>query len=196
MAAADILRFKVILLGNMEIGKTSLIVRFTDGTFSEDDVLEIDQKDKIVDVDGKKVKILITDTAGQERFRTLTSSYYRNADAILVCYATDDASSFEDVEGHMQEGSRYSSRSEKFVVALKDDLDASVSDEDARAFAESKGLKLFKTSSKTGEGVEELFLAVATKLAGNPSLASSTGSTVDLKSSKKGGGKKGGGCLL
>lgn len=195
MAAADILRFKVILLGNMEIGKTSLIVRFTDGTFSEDDVLEIDQKDKVVDVDGKKVKILITDTAGQERFRTLTSSYYRNADAILVCYSCDDPSSFDDVEGHMAEGSRYSSRSEKFVVGLKSDLDPSVSDEDAQAFAESKGLKLFKTSSKTGEGVEELFLAVAKKLAGNPALASATGSTVDLKAGKK-ASKKGSGCLL
>lgn len=197
MADTGGLRFKVILLGNMEIGKTSLIVRFTDDTFNEDDVVEIDQKDRTLEVDGKEVKILITDTAGQERFRTLTSSYYRNADAILLCYSVDDATSFEDVEGHMQEGSRYSQRSAKFVVATKSDVeDPAVSDQDGEEFAKSKDMPFFKTSAKTGEGVEELFTAVAKKLASSGAGGIAPGSSLVIGGNAKQQRKTGGLCMV
>jgi len=106
-------RFKLILLGNIDVGKTSLIIRFADNTFSEEINGEIDQKSRDLKIDGKTVRLIITDTAGQERFRTLTSSYYRNADAIIVVYDITDQESFTDVEGHITEGTRYSQRSEK-----------------------------------------------------------------------------------
>jgi len=78
-------RFKLILLGNIDVGKTSLILRFTENTFSDEIAGEIDLKTRDLKINGKTVKLIITDTAGQERFRTLTSSYYRNADASLLC---------------------------------------------------------------------------------------------------------------
>lgn len=106
-----------------------------------------------------------TDTAGQERFRTLTSSYYRNADAIIVCYAVDDKTTFENIEGHVTEATRYSTRSEKFLVANKQDVDDHVvSDEEGAELAAKLHVSFHKTSAKSGDGVEDLFMQVARKL--------------------------------
>ena len=107
-----------------------------EGKFSEEVTGEIDSKYRDLNIDGKTVRMIIvssasyswllkfkqTDTAGQERFRTLTSSYYRNADAIIIVYDITDQESFTDVEGHITEGTRYSQRSEKFLVGNKVDL--------------------------------------------------------------------------
>jgi len=162
-------RFKLILLGNIDVGKTSLIIQFVDGTFSEEINGEIDQKSKDLKIDGKTVRLIITDTAGQERFRTLTSSYYRNADAIIVAYDVTDTDSFTDVDGHITEGTRYSQRSEKFLVGNKIDLKSEVSSESGKSLAEKHGIQFFETSAKTGQNVQMFFETVARTLIGRTS---------------------------
>eukprot|EP01104_Vermistella_antarctica_P019440 TRINITY_DN7614_c0_g1_i1.p1 TRINITY_DN7614_c0_g1~~TRINITY_DN7614_c0_g1_i1.p1 ORF type:complete len:196 (+),score=39.59 TRINITY_DN7614_c0_g1_i1:268-855(+) len=195
MAEEPDCRYKLILLGNIDVGKTSLILRFTEDTFSEDIQGEIDSKYRDLNIDGKTCRLIITDTAGQERFRTLTSSYYRNADAIIVVYDITDQESFTDVEGHITEGTRYSQRSEKFLVGNKADLDDErVADkEEGQALADKHNILFYETSAKTGNGVDHFFESVAKNLMGSaPSAPTSKG--VDLAApSKK---KKGGLCMI
>eukprot|EP01103_Thecamoeba_quadrilineata_P020754 TRINITY_DN908_c0_g1_i1.p1 TRINITY_DN908_c0_g1~~TRINITY_DN908_c0_g1_i1.p1 ORF type:complete len:164 (-),score=28.67 TRINITY_DN908_c0_g1_i1:171-662(-) len=161
-------------------------------------------KTRDLKISGKTVKLLITDTAGQERFRTLTSSYYRNADAIIVAYDITDPESFGDVEGHLAEGTRYSQRSEKFLVGNKIDLpNKAISTEQGKALADKLNIPFFETSAKNGTKVDQLFETVAQKLLESSSTdaapAANTGGTsapvVDVKRPPP-PPKKGGFCEL
>eukprot|EP01103_Thecamoeba_quadrilineata_P000288 TRINITY_DN10242_c0_g1_i1.p1 TRINITY_DN10242_c0_g1~~TRINITY_DN10242_c0_g1_i1.p1 ORF type:complete len:204 (+),score=28.82 TRINITY_DN10242_c0_g1_i1:48-659(+) len=196
-------RFKLILLGNIDVGKTSLILRFTDNTFSDEIAGEIDMKTRDLKIGDKTVKLIITDTAGQERFRTLTSSYYRNADAIIVVYDVTDQESFGDVDGHIAEGTRYSQRSEKFLVGNKVDLSNKViTTAQGKAHSDKHNITFFETSAKEGTQVEQLFQRVASKLVeatstdskATPSApAPAPSASVEISAPKK---KKGGCDLL
>jgi len=182
-------RFKVILLGNVDVGKTSLIIRFTEGTFDPEPKSEIDQKIKDVDINGKICRIILTDTAGQERFRTLTSSYYRNADAIITVFDITDNLSFTDCDGHLMEAARYSPRSIKFLVGNKIDLKDSAqcaTDEKIEQMGEQFDAKVFKTSAKEGTNVNDLFTAVAEGVL----IMQSSGDSGGPTSSKKSGNRK------
>jgi len=199
-------RFKLILLGNIDVGKTSLIIRFADGTFAPDSGSEIDQKTRDLKIDDKTVKLIITDTAGQERFRTLTSSYYRNADGIIVVYDITDSESFNDVESHITEGTRYSQRSEKFLVGNKIDLrdNGVVTTEQGKALADKHNILFTETSAKDGTEVERFFEQVARRLVKtqvpDANKASQDRQKVDLTAPRPkaaaAGKKSGGGCLL
>lgn len=188
----------MIILGNIEVGKTSLIIRFVDGTFEDQTSQEFETKDGTVNVDGKSISLQITDTAGQERFRTLTSSYYRNADAMIVVYDVTNKESFDVVEGFVKEGNTYSSTScAKFLVGNKIDL------EDKRVVTKAEGeeianklkIPFFETSSKTGDNVPTLFEAIGKKLAGNmeASVAPTPGPGV-TKPTPSSSGSGGGSC--
>ncbi|KAK9230225.1 hypothetical protein WN944_023192 [Citrus x changshan-huyou] len=79
--------FKLLMIGDSGVGKSSLLLSFTSDNFEElSPTIGVDFKVKYVDVGGKKLKLAIWDTAGQERFRTLTSSYYRGAQGIIMVY--------------------------------------------------------------------------------------------------------------
>jgi len=159
--------FKVILLGTIEVGKTSLIIKAVDGLFNEGKLENFEKKDKVIEVDGQSIKLQITDTAGQERFRTLTSSYYRKAQAIIIVYDITNKESFDDLEGYIREGNRYSEHSEKFIVANKMDLVANrvVQRSDGENLASLHGIPHYEVSAKTGEGVDKFFETVARKFA-------------------------------
>jgi len=156
-------KFKIILLGNVDVGKTSIITRCVDGTFGGQEE-EFDEKTKDADIDGKKVKTQFTDSAGQERFRTLTSSYFRNADALIIVYDVCDKESFEDIEGHAEEANKYLGKALKVLVGNKSDLEKKVTTEEGKSFADKHGIMFFETSAKEGANIDELYLAVIRKL--------------------------------
>ncbi|AQK94281.1 Ras-related protein RABE1c [Zea mays] len=87
---------KLLLIGDSGVGKSCLLLRFSDGSFTTSFIttIGIDFKIRTIELDGKRIKLQIWDTAGQERFRTITTAYYRGAMGILLVYDVTDESSF------------------------------------------------------------------------------------------------------
>eukprot|EP01132_Coremiostelium_polycephalum_P003668 gene3668-4568_t len=161
--------FKLLLIGDSAVGKTSLLLRFADGTFQETSVnmTSVDYKIKNVIIDGKTFSLQIWDTAGQERFRTITSSFYRGAHGVLIVYDMTDQTSFNNVKLWMQEIQRYAVVGvSRVLVGNKFDQDDKkvVSSTAAKEYADSIGVPFLETSAKTGFNVEQIFLTIANEI--------------------------------
>ena len=102
---------KLLLIGDSAVGKSCLLLRYSDDQFSSSFIttIGIDFKIKSVEVDGKKIKLQIWDTAGQERFRTITQAYYRGAMGILLVYDVSNEQSFLNVKQWMRQNEQHAS---------------------------------------------------------------------------------------
>lgn len=171
------LNAKILLIGNSSVGKSSILLRFSDETWlSEDEssaTIGVDFRVTKMDVRGKKVKLSIWDTAGQERFRTITSSYYRGAQGIILVYDVANRESFEALPRWFSELETYVSPSVvKIVVGNKVDKEFSrqVTTEEGRAFAERMGTLFVESSAKTKVGVQDTFRELVEKIVDTPEL--------------------------
>lgn len=155
---------KVVLMGESGAGKSSLLRRFTNDTFTNAycSTIGVDFAVKTLSFDGQVVKLQIWDTSGQERFRSITSSYYRGASAVLIVYAVNDEASFRGLERWLEEVRRYCTEGVAvMVVAAKSDLPAVVDQAVARAWAADHGCLFAVTSAKVDSGVFDAFSRVA-----------------------------------
>ena len=154
---------KILLVGDSGVGKSSLLMRFTEDAFEEvSPTVGVDFKLKMMDVDGKRLKLTVWDTAGQERFRTLTSSYYRGAHGVIFVYDIANAESFANVEEvWRKEVEMYSTISNgvKMIVGNKVDKESSreIAKEDGVRFAKEHGCLFLECSAKTRTRVQEAF---------------------------------------
>lgn len=151
------------------MGKSCLLLRFADDTYTESYIstIGVDFKIRTVDLDGKVIKLQIWDTAGQERFRTITSSYYRGAHGIIVVYDVTDQESFNNVKQWLNEIDRYANENvNKLLVGNKSDLsDKKVVDsQTAKAFADEIGIPFLETSAKNSTNVEQAFMTMAAEI--------------------------------
>ncbi|KAI8332729.1 GTP-binding protein ypt1, partial [Choanephora cucurbitarum] len=161
--------FKLLLIGDSGVGKSCLLLRFADDTYTESYIstIGVDFKIRTIELEGKTVKLQIWDTAGQERFRTITSSYYRGAHGIIVVYDVTDGDSFNNVKQWLQEIDRYAAEGvNKLLVGNKSDLvDKKVVDTNqAKEFADSLKIPLLETSAKDSTNVEQAFLTMAKQI--------------------------------
>ncbi|GAA5828575.1 hypothetical protein JCM3770_006370 [Rhodotorula araucariae] len=163
------LLFKLLLIGDSGVGKSCLLLRFADDTYTESYIstIGVDFKIRTIELEGKTVKLQIWDTAGQERFRTITSSYYRGAHGIIVVYDVTDQDTFANVKQWLQEIDRYACDGvNKLLVGNKSDLaqkkvvDYAV----AKEFADQIGVSLLETSAKNATNVEQAFLTMAKQI--------------------------------
>uniref|UniRef100_A0A8C9W237 Ras-related protein ORAB-1 n=2 Tax=Scleropages formosus TaxID=113540 RepID=A0A8C9W237_SCLFO len=161
--------FKLLLIGDSGVGKSCLLLRFADDTYTESYIstIGVDFKIRTIELDGKTIKLQIWDTAGQERFRTITSSYYRGAHGIIVVYDVTDQESFNNVKQWLQEIDRYASENvNKLLVGNKCDLTTKkvVDYTTAKEFADSLGIPFLETSAKNATNVEQAFMTMAAEI--------------------------------
>jgi len=161
--------FKLLVIGDSSVGKSSLLLRYADNTFTESFIstIGVDFKIKTIPLDNSNIKLQIWDTAGQERFRTITSSYYRGAHGIIIVYDVTNQDSFRNVQKWLQEIDRYAGdHVHKILVGNKCDMESErrVTTKEAQEFADQLNIILIETSAKTAVNVDNVFSEVASEI--------------------------------
>ena len=153
---------KLLMLGDSGVGKSCLMMRFSDGKFPIDIIgtAGIDCKEKVVSTEGKNIRVQIWDTAGQERYSTLTESYYKKAYGIMLAYDVTDLDSFKSVDNWIKSiKDKGNTVVEVILVGNKIDLkvDRKVTITMGKQLAESYKIPFIETSAMDGTGVLEAF---------------------------------------
>ncbi|KAH9091272.1 hypothetical protein LEN26_018804 [Aphanomyces euteiches] len=161
--------YKMLLVGDLGVGKSSLALRFADGTFFESSIatVGVDFKVKTIELEGKTIKLHVSDIAGQERFRGVATNYFHGAHGILVVYDVTDRESFQHVKEWLDEiDQKASEHVNKLLVGNKSDLIAErvVSTDAGKEFADSRGMDFLETSAKSGHNVNEAFTILAAQV--------------------------------
>jgi Ras-related protein Rab-1A len=147
-----------VIIGNSSVGKSSLLLRFADDVFHETflPTIGVDFKIRTIEQAGSVVKLQMWDTAGQEKFKTIVSAYYKGAQGIMFVFDLTDSRSFSEVKNWMAEAERFSNdKVVKILVGNKCDMERErmVKREDAQQFADSEGMLYYETSAKTNHNV-------------------------------------------
>ncbi|CAF0976172.1 unnamed protein product [Adineta steineri] len=202
-------QFKMVLLGESAVGKSSLVLRFVKGQFHEyqESTIGAAFLTQTVSVDDTTVKLELWDTAGQERYHSLAPMYYRGAQAAIVVYDITNADTFSRAKVWVKELQRQAAPN--IVIALagnKADLSAKrqVEVTEAQTYAEENGLIFMETSAKTAMNVNDIFMAIARKLPKTQDVSNPTGGrgrgndgqsiTVTRPTNQRVGGNDGGCC--
>lgn len=202
--------FKILMVGDSGVGKSSLLLRFTDDTFSENFIstIGVDFKIRTVNHEGRVIKMQIWDTAGQERFRTITSSYYRGAHGVILVYDVTDQVSFNNARQWLTEIERYAcGHVVKLLVGNKCDLTTKrvVDQLTGKEFADQFNLPFLEASAKDGSNVETAFRTLVKEIfektvgsGEGGSEGGNAGFQIDEGGKKKKAEKKkgGGGCAI
>ncbi|ELP90266.1 rab10, putative [Entamoeba invadens IP1] len=167
--------YKILVLGEAGVGKTCLLTRFADKTFTEEEELSTNANFKVVDVPtpesskAKSVKLELYDTAGQERFRILTSSFYRKCCGAFLVFDLNDRNSFQNLQNWSKDIEYYANKAIVIVVGNKSDLpkiDDTIQPTEMSGYISEKGYKAFyECSAKTGDKCEEALKAMALEVA-------------------------------
>ncbi|KAH0788366.1 ras-related protein RABE1c-like [Histomonas meleagridis] len=164
MAATSEQLLKILLIGESAVGKSCLLLRYTDGKFQESfmTTIGVDFKTKHIKVDDKDVKLQIWDTAGQEKFRSITKAYYRGAHGILVVFDLSRRDTFNQTRMWIDSIKEASSDPiDMILVGNKADLENAVTPQEAKELADSYGIAYFQTSAKENSGIEDAFMYLA-----------------------------------
>ncbi|KAI8054049.1 P-loop containing nucleoside triphosphate hydrolase protein [Syncephalis plumigaleata] len=171
--------FKLLLIGNTNVGKSSILLRFTDDAFLPPEevsaTIGVDFKVKVIEYDDRKYKLTIWDTAGQERFRTLTSSYYRGAKVLfLVIYDVTNRDTFDELNNWLQELNLYTNNGNiiKMIVGNKVDKESDrvVSREEGKALADQLGTLFVECSAKTRHNINIAMEQLVEQIINKPEL--------------------------
>lgn len=165
--------YKIIVLGDSGVGKTCLSFRFCAGRFplTSEATIGLDFREKIIELDGQRLKLQLWDTAGQERFRkSITHHYYRNVDAVVFVYDVNSVSSFQGLDAWLEEVNLHGipEAVPRILVGNKCDMGmAAVNTRQAQRWADDRNMPLFETSAKDdtrADHVDGIFLTLAHKI--------------------------------
>ena len=152
---------KILLVGDTNVGKTSLLLRYTDELFPNKHIstVGVEYRIKKFEYNGFRVKMQIWDTAGQERFHSITKSYFNNADGILFVYDISDYKSFEEIKAWINESEDIASDFKKLLIGNKCDLKhkIAVTKEEVNNYCKEKKIEFFETSAKENINLNEVF---------------------------------------
>jgi len=158
--------FKYIIIGDTGVGKSCLLLQFTDKRFQpvHDLTIGVEFGARMINIEGKQIKLQIWDTAGQEAFRSITRSYYRGAAGALLVYDITRRDTFNHLTTWLEDARQHSnSNMVIMLIGNKSDLKArrDVKREEGEAFAREHGLVFIETSANTSANVEEAFMSTA-----------------------------------
>ncbi|CAD8212269.1 unnamed protein product [Paramecium octaurelia] len=161
--------FKFIIVGDTNVGKSCLLLQFTDSRFrnEHDATIGVEFGSRNLKINDKQIKLQIWDTAGQESFKSITRSYYRGSIGGILVFDVTSRQSFEDLQKWYQEIQGYAcDKIEMVIVGNKIDLEErrEVKTEEARRYAQKQGFAYFETSAKTGENVDNVFETMANQV--------------------------------
>ena len=157
---------KLLLIGDSGVGKSCLLLRFSEDSFTPSFIttIGIDFKIRTVEIDGKKIKLQIWDTAGQERFRTITTAYYRGAMGILLVYDVTEEKSFLSIRNWIANVDQFAQEGvNRILIGNKSDMSSkrTVDYAAGKALADEYGIRFLETSAKNSTNVDEAFISLA-----------------------------------
>lgn len=167
MKSLEIQEIKLVLVGGISVGKTSIVLRFVNMNFNEctESTVGASFLTKTLNVKGRSVRFQIWDTAGAERYHSLTPMYYRSAQIALVVFDLSKSATLEDASKWAYElKTNGGEECLLYLVGNKSDLESEVTDEQCETMASELDAVFRKVSAKTGEGVQELFEMIAEKV--------------------------------
>lgn len=158
--------FKLLLIGDSGVGKTSILFKFSEDTFSPAFIstIGIDFKIRTIEVDGRKIKLQVWDTAGQERFKTITTAYYRGAMGIMLVYDVSNLKSFENISNWIRNIEMHATQDvELMILGNKCDIadKRQITKEKGEQLALQHSIKFLETSAKANINIEEAFFTLA-----------------------------------
>lgn len=198
---------KLLLIGDSGVGKTAIMLQFSENTFSETFIttVGIDYKYKFVSLTNKetnkeeKIRLEIWDTAGQERFKAITRSYLRGAEGLLLVYDITDEITFENVKTWMQQIQQFAEKDcDKVLVGNKCDLNSArkVEMQEGQSMADKFGVQFFEASARSNLNIQEAFTCLAEQVLARKTRAAPkddpSAGGVNLNGGSQ--GKKGGCC--
>ncbi len=170
---------KLSLAGDAGVGKTCLLLRYTSNTFTFEVIstIGVDYRFQTIKVDGREFRLQIWDTAGHERYRSIATSYFRNARGILLVLSVDDSRSFDNLRRWIKQIEEAASSTGNtpgtptgariYICMNKIDLerkDWQVDQFEVETFVQEHGLKLFCTSAREGINVDKMFYEIGEEL--------------------------------
>lgn len=162
---------KLLIIGDSAVGKTSILLRFTEDEFSTSHfaTIGIDIRNKSFELDGEQIKLQVWDSAGQERFHSIASSFYKGAMGIMLVYDCTSEESFTNIGKWLHSIQTYSSDNvQKVLLANKADMpNRAVSTQLGQQVAREANLRFFETSAKTNENIDEAFHYIARQVLKN-----------------------------
>ena len=187
------LLYKILLLGDSSVGKTCFLLRYTENTFQEIHMstIGLDYKLKNVQLDdGKMVKIQIWDTAGQDRFRSITRNYYKGAHGIILIYDVTSRKTFENVRNWLTQ-IKEEVTDKVTIILIGNKIDnvegRKVTTEEGQNMAKEYGLNFFETSAKSGINIDSAFNEMVKKTVEVYSKIDTQGEKLKNKKGKKSG---------
>lgn len=155
--------FKMVIIGDSNVGKSCLLIRFADDCFTENYIttIGVDFRFKTAEINKKNVKLQIWDTAGQERYRTITNAYYRGSDAIILTADWSNKQSFDNIPVWLEEVNKCTGEDTKKILLInKSDIDddlKQVTQSDINKMSKEYSLEIMEVSAKTGANVDDAF---------------------------------------
>ena len=156
---------KILLIGDSTVGKTTLLLQYVDGKFSDSHIttIGVEYKDKNINLDGRELTLQIWDTSGQERYQSITKNFYRNADGIIFIFDLTNKESFEHMKNWLMSSVDCNKDFKSILVGNKLDLknERVVNQESIKKFLEKNEMKFFETSAKEGTNVDIIFKEIS-----------------------------------
>ena len=163
--------FKILIIGDSNVGKTSILLQYTSNFFQETHIatIGVEFKLKEITLDNIEYKLNIWDTAGQERFKAITKSFFKAADGIIFVYDITKKTSFTNIKNWFQDAESKTNDFKSIIVGNKIDLndERTVTPEEGQNFANKKNCPFFESSAKDKINIDEIFLTLLKEILKN-----------------------------